>query len=176
MAKKRKAGQGILDSLAFCPQFFRIGEVLKIAAAALAVMGALRFRPLRRRLVDTDDLTRRRGLHHLRDLQINGLAPNSLGHEHHRAIQANDAKAFAGIALHRAGIDVSFSQSFHVSILCYRFRMKDGLMPPQLISQASHFSSSCRSWSAKRAKDLLSRSLDRLMDSMSICPTATSRS
>ena len=47
---------------------------------------------------------------------------------------------------------------------------------PSLSAQLSHFSSSARSWSAKRARLLLSRPRERLMASMTICPTATSRS
>ena len=44
------------------------------------------------------------------------------------------------------------------------------------VDHASHFSSSWRSWSAKRARLLLSRPFERLMLSMTIWPTATSRS
>ncbi len=47
---------------------------------------------------------------------------------------------------------------------------------PSLSAQLSHFSSSARSWSAKWARLLLSRPRERLMASMTICPTATSRS
>ena len=180
-----QALQGVLDPLALGPQLLRVGQVLEVAPAAPAVIGALGRRPVGRGLVDPHDLPRRRGLHHLCDLQVDGLSPDGAGHEHHGPVQADDAAALAGVALHRAGADLVFLKMFHRSSsegtgpLAGRIQPRRRSLPaPGSCGpfQLSHFSRSWRSWSAKRARDLLSRPRLRLMDSMSMLPTATSRS
>ena len=108
-----QAGQGVLHPLALGPQLLGIAHVLEITAAALAEIGALRLRPLRGGFFDFHDLSRGAGLHHFCDAQVDVLAPDGLGHEHHGAVQAHNAQALAGVALHGAGINVIFKQFFH---------------------------------------------------------------
>ena len=108
-----QAGQGVLHPLTLGPQLLRIAHMLEVAAAALAEIGALRLRPLRGGFFDFHDLSRGAGLHHFCDAQVDVLAPDGLGHEHHSAVQAHDAEALAGVALHGASVDVVFKQFFH---------------------------------------------------------------
>ena len=99
------------------------------------------------------------GFHDPRDSQVNPLPPDGPGHEDHGAVQPDDAIALAGIAFHQSGVDLAAFQVFH----------RSG-------AYASHFSSSCRSSAAYLARDLLSRPLLRLMNSVSILPTEARRS
>ena len=99
------------------------------------------------------------GFHDPGDFQINPLSPDGPGNEDHGAVQPDDAIAFAGIALDEGGVNLAVFQVFH----------KSGVY-------ASHFSSSCRSSEAYFARDLLSRPLLRLMNSVSMLPTDARRS
>ena len=112
--------QGVLHPLALGPQLLRVGQVLEIAPAANAEVGALRLRALRRGFVDPHQLSHCRGLHDPGDLQIHRLAPDGARHEHHRSVQPHDAQALAGVALHRAGVHAARFQLLHVSLLLKR--------------------------------------------------------
>ena len=103
-----QAGQGVLDPLALGPQLLRVAHVLEVTAAALAEIGTLRLRPLRGGLAELHHLAGGAGLHDLCDAQVDLLAPHGPGDEHHGAVQAHDAKALTGVALHGAGIDAVF--------------------------------------------------------------------
>ena len=108
-----QAGQGVLDPLALGPQLLGVRQVLEVAPAAPAVIGALGLGPVGRGLVDLHDLPCGGGLHHLGDFQVDGLPPDGLGDEHHGAVQADDAQTLAGVGFHRAGVDAVFMKSVH---------------------------------------------------------------
>ena len=153
------AGQRVLNALPFGPQFFRIGEMAEVTAAAFAVIGAVRKGTLRGGSVNLHEFPQGVGFHDPRDSQVNPLPPDGPGHEDHGAVQPDDAIALAGIAFHQSGVDLAAFQVFH----------RSG-------AYASHFSSSCRSSAAYLARDLLSRPLLRLMNSVSMLPTEARRS
>ena len=63
--------------------------------------------------MNPDNLPRRSGFHNLGNPQVHGLTPNSAGEEYDGSIQADNAKALAGIGLYDAGVDLIFTKRFH---------------------------------------------------------------
>ena len=97
------ARQGVLHLPALGPQLFGVAHVAVDAAAAPAKDRAVWLPPLRGRLRDLHDLSGVAGLHDLRDAQLHRLAADGAGYKDHRAADANDPKALAGVALYCAG-------------------------------------------------------------------------
>ena len=116
-----QAFQGVLHPLALGPKLLGIAQVLEVAAAAFAKIGAFRLGPLRGGSMDFYDFSGAAGFHHLCDPQVHGLTPDSPGHEDHGAVQTDDAAAIAGVALHGAGVNFSLfqgtAQVFHRRVL-----------------------------------------------------------
>ncbi|MPN26895.1 hypothetical protein SDC9_174321 [bioreactor metagenome] len=75
-------------------------------ATASAKIGAIRLHPLRRGHRKALDPPGIAGLHRLRDAQFHRLAADGAGYEYHRAVDSDNPKALAGVALHRSGIEM----------------------------------------------------------------------
>ena len=106
-------GQGVLDPGTLGPQLLVIGHMPEVAAAAAAVIGAVRYPAGRGGLHQGGDLAEGGVFQHLHHQNVADLAPDGPVDEHHLAVYAGDAQALAGIAVDMGAVNAVFLQSGH---------------------------------------------------------------
>ena len=106
-------GQGVLDPGPLGPQLLLIGHMPEVAAAAAAVVGAVRRPAGRGGLHQGGDLAEGGVFQHLHHQNVAGLAPDGPVDEHHLAVYAGDAQALAGIAVDMGAVNAVFLQCGH---------------------------------------------------------------
>ena len=107
------AGQCVLHPGTLGPQLLLIGHMPEIAAAAAAVVGAVRRPAGRGGLHQGGDLAEGGVFQHLHHQNVADLPPDGPVDKHHLAVYPGDAQPLAGIALDTGAVNAVFLQSGH---------------------------------------------------------------
>ena len=106
-------GQGVLDPGPLGPQLLLIGHMPEVAAAAAAVIGAVRRPAGRGGLHQGGDLAEGGVFQRLQDEHITVLAPQRPVDEHRLPVDAGHAQSLGGIAVDMGAVNAVFLQSGH---------------------------------------------------------------
>ena len=106
-------GQCVLHPGTLGPQLLLIGHMPEVAAAAAAVIGAVRRPAGRGGLHQGGDLAEGGVFQHLHHQNVADLPPDGPVDEHHLAVYPGNAQALAGIAVDMGAVNAVFLQSGH---------------------------------------------------------------
>ena len=104
------ACQCILYAPALGIELLLVAHVAEVAAAAPAVVGAVRLTALRRRCVDRRYLAEGRMLEHLHHKDVAILTAHGTVHEHHLSVNAGNAQPLGGVALNDGAVGLVLLQ------------------------------------------------------------------
>ena len=107
------AGQCVLHPGTLGPELLLIGHMPEVAAAAAAVIGAVRRPAGRGGLHQGGDLAEGGVFQHLHHQNVADLPPDGPVDEHHLAVYPGNAQALAGIAVDMGAVNAVFFQSGH---------------------------------------------------------------